>query len=79
MMRRRLGIALIVVGLSTILGAVLYVVEVANGPGTGPTAFAERRSYDQVKESVHGTFPVALLFGLAGLGLAIGGRALSRR
>lgn len=76
--RKGLGSGLIVVGLATILGAVVWVLEDANGPGTGPKSFAERRSYDQVKESVHRTFPLAFAVGLAGLGLTMAGARLRR-
>jgi len=75
---RRLGATLIAIGLATIIAAVLWVLEDANGPGTGPKSFAERRSYDQVKESVHRTFPPAFAIGLAGLGLAVAGARLRR-
>ena len=78
--RRKLGFLLIGVGLLTIVGAVLYVLEEANGPGTGPKTFAERRSYDMVKDSVHETFPLAFGVGVAGLGLALlGGRLTKAR
>ena len=70
---------LVVLGLLTILGAVLWVLEDANGPGAGPTTFAQRRSYDQVKESVHRTFPLAFAIGLGGLGLTMLGARLARR
>jgi len=76
--RRKLGIGLIVLGLVTIVGAVLWVLEVANGPGAAPTTFAERRSYDMVKESVHETFPLAFGVGLVGLGLTMLGARLAR-
>ena len=77
--RRRLGIALIVLGLVTIVGAVIAVLEIANGPGTGPKAFAQRRSYDQVKVEVHRVFPLAFVVGVCGLGLAMAGARLARR
>ncbi len=68
---------MIALGLLVILVAVITVLEFANGPGTGPKTFAERRSYDQVKESVHRTFPLAFLVGVGGLGLAmLGARVL---
>jgi hypothetical protein len=77
--RRALGIALVVLGLVVIFTSVITVLEVANGPGTGPKTFAERRSYDQVKESVHRVFPLAFVAGLGGLGLALlGARVMSR-
>ena len=75
--RRTLGIVLVVLGLLVIVGAVITVLEVANGPGTGPKTFAQRRSYDQVKEAVHRVFPVAFAVGVGGLGIALlGGRVL---
>jgi hypothetical protein len=74
--RRGLGLGLIALGLALIAGAVLWVLEAANGPGSGPKTFAERRSYDQVKVAVHATFPYALPVGLAGLGLALLGARL---
>ncbi len=77
--RRKLGTALIVLGLGTILGAVLWVLEVANGPGTGPKTFAQRRGYDQVKKSVHQTFPLAFPIGLGGLALTMLGARLARQ
>ncbi len=76
--RRHTGYALIAIGLLTIVAAVLWVLEVANGPGTGPKSFAARRGYDQVKESVHEVFPLAFAVGLAGLGLAVLGKRLVR-
>ena len=74
--RRRLGSWLIGVGIAIILAAVLWVLEVANGPGTGPKTFATRRSYDQVKQSVHETFPTAFAIAMVGLGLALAGGRL---
>ena len=41
-----MGRVCIGLGLIIILGAVLYVLEAANGPGPGPTRFEDRRSYD---------------------------------
>ena len=68
---KRLGAILIGLGLATIVGAVIWVLEVANGPGTGPKSFAERRSYYQVKVAVHQSFPLGFTVGIAGLGLAM--------
>jgi hypothetical protein len=76
--RRRLGLGLIALGLATILASVLFVLESANGPGTGPKSFAARRSYDLVKVEVQRTFPLALVAGLAGLGLTLFGAHLRR-
>ena len=66
-------------GLVTILVAVIYVLEEANGPGTGPKTFAQRRSYNQVKESMHQTFPLAFVVGVGGLGLMMLGTRMARR
>ncbi len=76
---RQTGYALIAIGVLTIVAAVVWVLEVANGPGTGPKSFAARRGYDQVKESVHETFPYAFAVGLAGLALALFGGRLAQR
>ena len=79
MARRRVGQVLIGLGIVTILVSVIYVLEVANGPGTGPKAFAQRRGYDQVKQSVHQTFPLAFAYGLVGLGVTMLGARLARK
>lgn len=78
MAKRRVGQVLIGLGLTIILVAVLYVLEMANGPGTGPKAFANRRGYDRVKQSVHQTFPMAFVVGVGGLGLAMLGTRMVR-
>lgn len=71
----RNGAILIGVGIAIIVVGVLYVLEAANGPGAGPQTFAERRSYNQTKEAVHGSLPIGLLIAGAGLALAmVGGR-----
>jgi hypothetical protein len=76
---RRRGHALVILGLLSILVGVVYVLEVANGPGTGPKRFEERRGYDQVKESVHGAAPVGFGIALSGLAVtALGAWVLSR-
>jgi len=77
--KRKCGAALIGIGILTIVVSVIWVLEVANGPGTGPKTFAERRSYNQVKEAVHEAFPLGLACGLAGLGLALLGSRLLRQ
>jgi hypothetical protein len=77
--RRQLGIALLVLGLFTIVASVVAVLEIANGPGTGPKSFAERRGYDQVKVDVHRVFPIAFVVALGGLGFAILGARLAKR
>jgi hypothetical protein len=77
-LRRKVGRLLIVSGLLTIFVSVIYVLEDANGPGTGPKTFAQRRSYNQVKESVQSTFPIAFLFAIGGLGLTMAGARLAR-
>jgi len=77
--RHRLGIALIVFGLLTIVVSVLAVCEVANGPGTGPKSFAESRGYNQTKIDLQRSFPYGLLGGLAGLGITMFGARLAKR
>ena len=74
----RLGAILIGLGLALIVGAVLWMLEVANGPGTGPKTFAARRSYDQVKVALHECMPLGFAIGLGGLGLALLGGRLRR-
>lgn len=76
--RRKLGRGLVVFGLVVVFVCVIVVLEAANGPGTGPKTFAERRTYDQVKRSVHATYPVAFLVALAGLSVSIAGARLAR-
>jgi len=63
----------------TIFVAVIYVLEEANGPGTGPKSFAERRGYDQVKESMHQIFPLGFAVGVGGLGLIMLGTRMAKR
>lgn len=74
-----MGQVLIGLGIVTILVSVIYVLEEANGVGTGPKAFAQRRGYDQVKQSVHQTFPLAFACGLVGLGITMLGARLTRK
>ena len=76
--RARLGAFLIGLGLVLIVGAVLWMLEVANGPGSGPKTFAARRSYDQVKVALHESMPLGFAVGLGGLGLALLGGRLRR-
>ena len=77
--RRRIGIALVVFGLGTMLVSVIAVLEIANGPGTGPKSFATRRSYDQVKVDVQRSFPYGFLAGIVGLGITMWGARLAKR
>jgi len=76
--RRGLGRVMVGLGLVVIVAAVIYVLESANGPGTGPKTFAQRRSYNQVKESVHATYPLAFLVALTGLGITMVGARMQR-
>ncbi|MEM7310001.1 MAG: hypothetical protein AAF682_25220 [Planctomycetota bacterium] len=78
MTRRRVAIALIVVGLIGVVWGVLHILEAANGPGTGPTEFAHRRSYNQVKESLHGAFLGGVLRAGIGFSLVLLGGRLQR-
>ena len=75
-MKRRVGIVSIALGILVILGSVIWVLEVANGPGTGPKTFAQRRSYNQVKESLHESFPLGFGVAMVGLALVFVGRRL---
>ncbi len=75
--RKMLGRGMIVFGLIVIFVSVIYVLEVANGPGTGPKSFAQRRSYNQVKEAVHASYPMAFVVAMVGLGVAIAGARMS--
>ncbi|MSR63463.1 MAG: hypothetical protein EXS08_13560 [Planctomycetes bacterium] len=77
--RHRLGIALIVFGLLTIVVSVLAVCEIANGPGTGPKTFAQSRGYNQTKVDLQRSFPYGMLGGLAGLGITMFGARLAKR
>ena len=69
MNRGRLAVALAVLGLAGIVWGVLHVVEAANGPGLGPTQFADRVSYNQAKQAMHQSFLGGLL--RAGLGAGL--------
>ena len=77
--KRTLGRVLIAARIVVIVVDVLWMVEVGNGPGRGPTTFAKRRGYDQVKEAMHEVYPIGFVIGLAGLGLALVGGRLARR
>lgn len=77
--RSRLGLALLVLGLVAIVVGVLWILEAANGPGTGPKVFAQRRSYDQVKTAIHAALPVGAAISIGGLGLAMLGKRLMDR
>jgi len=74
--RRRAGSALVVLGLVAILTGVFHVL---NAVGAAEDRrFENRRSYNQVKEAVHGSFPLGLAIGLGGLGLAMLGARVRR-
>ena len=66
------------VGLALIVAATLWLAIVGYG-GHVRRQFAERRSYDMVKTSVHQALPGVLLTGLGGLGLILLGARLRRR
>ena len=76
--RARVGAILIALGILTIVAAGLGMLEASNGPGLGPTEFAQRRSYNQTKEAMHEVFPLGLACAAAGLGLAMLGGRLRR-
>lgn len=69
---------MVVAGILGIVVTVIWVLEVANGPGQ-PRTFAERRSYNQTKVAIHEVFPTAMAFALLGLGVAWGGSRLIER
>jgi ABC-type proline/glycine betaine transport system permease subunit len=73
--RARLGLALIAIGVLTIVAGVLYVLQSAD---PSARSFEERMSYDQTKVEVHRTLPVGMAVALAGLGLALLGGRLRR-
>ena len=73
---RRVAISLMAVGGVAILFGVFYVLEAGNGPGTGPKTFAQRRSYNQVKEAVHESFPLGMSVALLGLGAVVLGKRM---
>ena len=72
--RRRLGTALIVLGVLCILWGVAHVLLAVGGPEQ--PGFAHRPTYDEVKPLVHGAMFGGLLRGLTGLALAIAGARL---
>jgi hypothetical protein len=74
--RRRLGTALLVLGLLGILWGVAHVLIAVGGPEQ--PGFAHRPTYDEVKPIVHGSMFGGLLRGLSGLALAIVGARLRR-
>lgn len=75
-LRRRLGTALVVLGLAGILWGVAHVLGAVGGPEQRD--FAHRQTYDEVKPKVQGAMLGGLLRGLAGVGLAIAGARLRR-
>ena len=75
MTRRRIGLALILLGLLGLIWGVLHVAEAANGPGPGPRRFEDQRGYDQVKRDLHRSlFGGCLRAGLGCALIAVGGR-----
>lgn len=75
--RKRLGTALIALGVLGIVWGVTHVLGTVGGPEQ--PGFANRQTYDEVKPLVHGSMFGGLLRGLAGLALAILGARLRRR
>lgn len=71
------GHALVALGVALIVAATLYVATA--GYGDRVRALEERRSYNQVKESVREVWPAAMCLGLSGVFFCIwGGRVLKR-
>jgi cytochrome c biogenesis protein CcdA len=75
--RRAWGIALIVLGVLTILGGVEYVLLQVDGRMVHE--FAERTTYRQAKTAIHRAYPIGLAIALAGLALALLGGRLTRK
>jgi hypothetical protein len=74
--RRRLGLALIALGLAGILWGVFHVLNAIGG--YEERDFAHRKSDYEVRSVVHETFPGALARSLAGLALLLAGGRLRR-
>jgi hypothetical protein len=78
--RERWGWAVSALGLLVMLVGVLHLTNATIG---GPIhEFKDRRTYVEVKTAAHAAFPLTLLLGLGGLGIAVLGgrlRASSRR
>jgi hypothetical protein len=71
------GHALIAFGVALFVAATLYVATA--GYGNRVRELEERRSYNQVKESVHAAWPAAMSLGLSGVFFCVwGGRVLKR-
>lgn len=62
------------------MAIVIAALNLANaGYGTTPRRdFAQRRSYDMVKQDTHRAFPVTVLLGVGGLFAAMAGSRLAR-
>lgn len=75
---RRRGSLSIGAGLVLIVAATLWVSNAGYGNHVR-REFAQRRSYDMVKTSVHEVLPRVLLTGLAGLGLILLGARMRER
>ena len=74
MNRKRLGAALIALGILGILWGVFHVLAATQPP---PGAPMRRQTYDEVKPRIHQSFAGGLVRALAGLGVAlVGGRVL---
>lgn len=75
---RRRGSYSIGFGVVLIVAATLWLANVGYGSHVR-REFAQRRSYDMVKTSVHEVLPRVLLTGLAGLGLILLGGKMRQR
>lgn len=75
--RRRFGVALVVLGICGILWGVFHILGAVGSPSDGN--FANRLPYNEVKRSVHGSFPGGLLRGFGGLAVAMIGNALVKQ
>lgn len=76
MSRKRLGAALIALGILGILWGVFHVLAATQPPPGEPL---RRQTYNEVKPRVHAAFAGGLVRALAGLGVAlVGGRLAGR-
>ncbi len=76
---KRRGTALFVLGLALIVWGVFHVLGSIQGDEPWPTEFAERKSYNQVKTAVQGSFFGGFVRGFLGLGLCAVGLRMRER
>lgn len=71
------GHLLVAFGIALIVAATLYVATA--GYGDRVRALEERRSYNQVKESVHAAWPAAMSLGVSGVFFCVWGSRVLKR